>query len=103
MTLKEILAAMASSIKNNYVSKKELGDLAKHYSYIIDFSKSDPASMITYADDSDAAAMSTDWFDILGLKLCVLMPISLHSVMMSCLRYPVWAPTACGSTKINLK
>ena len=72
MTLKEILAAMASSIKNNYVSKKELGDLAKHYSYIIDFSKSDPASMITYADDSDAAAMSTDWFDILGLKLCVL-------------------------------
>ena len=72
MTLKEILSAMASSIKNNYVSKKELGDLAKHYSYIIDFSKSDPASMITYADDSDAAAMSTDWFDILGLKLCVL-------------------------------
>ena len=46
MTLKEILSAMASSIKNNYVSKKELGDLAKHYSYIIDFSKSDPASMI---------------------------------------------------------
>ena len=72
MTLKEILAAMASSIKNNYVSKKELGDLAKHYSYIIDFSKSDPASMITYADDSDAAAMSTDWFNVLGLKLCVL-------------------------------
>ena len=72
MTLKEILSAMASSIKNNYVSKKELGDLAKHYSYIIDFSKSDPASMITYADDSDAAAMSTDWFNILGLKLCVL-------------------------------
>ena len=72
MTLNEILAAMASSIKNIYVSKKELGDLAKHYSYIIDFSKSDPASMITYADDSDAAAMSTDWFDILGLKLCVL-------------------------------
>ena len=72
MTLKEILSAMASSIKNNYVSKKELGDLAKHYSVIIDFSKSDPASMITYADDSDAAAMSTDWFNILGLKLCVL-------------------------------
>ena len=72
MTLKEILSAMASSIKNNYVSKKELGDLAKHYSVIIDFSLSDPASMITYADDSDAAAMSTDWFDILGLKLCVL-------------------------------
>ena len=72
MTLKEILSAMASSIKNNYVSKKELGDLAKHYSYIIDFSKSNPASMITYADDSDAAAMSTDWFNILGLKLCVL-------------------------------
>ena len=73
MTLKEILSAMASFIKNNYVSKKELGDLTKHYSYIIDFSKSDPASMITYADDSDAAAaMSTDWFDILGLKLCVL-------------------------------
>ena len=72
MTLKEILAAMASSIKNNYVSKKELGVLGKHYSYIIDFSKSDPASMITYADDSGAAAMSTDWFDILGLKLCVL-------------------------------
>jgi len=72
MTLREILATMASSIKNSYVSKKELGDLAKHYSYIIDFSKSDPASMITYADDSDAAAMSTDWFNILGLKLCVL-------------------------------
>ena len=45
---------------------------AKNYSFIIDFSLSDPASMITYADDSDAAAMSTDWFDILGLKLCVL-------------------------------
>ena len=44
----------------------------KNYSFIIDFSLSDPASMITYADDSDAAAMSTDWFDILGLKLCVL-------------------------------
>ena len=45
---------------------------AKNYSFIIDFSLSNPASMITYADDSDAAAMSTDWFDILGLKLCVL-------------------------------
>ena len=72
MTLKEILSAMASSIKNNYVSKKEFGNLGKHYSFIIDFSISDPANMITYADDSGAAAMSTDWFDILGLKLCVL-------------------------------
>jgi len=44
----------------------------KSYSFITDFSLSDPASMITYADDSGAAAMSTDWFDILGLKLCVL-------------------------------
>jgi len=72
MTLKEILAAMASSIKNNYVSKKELGDLAKYYSVIIDFSKSDPGEMISYADDVDRAPMSLDWFDILGLKLCVL-------------------------------
>jgi len=28
--------------------------------------------MISYADDVDRAPMSLDWFDILGLKLCVL-------------------------------
>ena len=55
-----------------YVRKKDAGNLGKHYSVIIDFSKSDPSGMISYTDDVDCAPMSLDWFDILGLKLCVL-------------------------------
>ena len=55
-----------------YATKSESGDKTKNYSIIIDFSLSDPASMITYTDDIDIAPMDTKWFDVLGLKLCVL-------------------------------
>jgi len=72
MTLEEIIKTFMQMVDKFYVRKKDAGNLGKHYSVIIDFSKSDPASMITYADDVDRAPMSLDWFDILGLKLCVL-------------------------------
>ena len=55
---------------DTYVTRNELG--MYDYSIIIDFSLSDPASMITYTDDVDIAPMDTRWFDVLGLKLCVL-------------------------------
>lgn len=58
---------------DTYVTKDELGIYeGKSYSIIIDFSLSDPASMITYTDDIDIDPMDTRWFDVLGLKLCVL-------------------------------
>lgn len=58
---------------DTYVTKDELGIYeGKSYSIVIDFSLSDPASMITYTDDVDMAPMDTRWFDVLGLKLCVL-------------------------------
>ena len=72
MTLKEIIKTFMQMVDKFYVRKKDAGNLGKHYSVIIDFSKSDPGEMISYADDVDRAPMSLDWFDILGLKLCVL-------------------------------
>ena len=60
---------------DTYVTKDELRIYeGKGYSYsiVIDFSLSDPASMIVYTDDVDIAPMDTRWFDVLGLKLCVL-------------------------------
>jgi len=58
---------------DTYVTKDKLGIYeGKSYSIIIDFSLSDPASMIAYTDDIDIAPMDTRWFDELGLKLCVL-------------------------------
>ena len=72
MTLKEIIKTFMQMVDKFYVRKKDAGNLGKHYSVIIDFSKSDPGGMISYADDVDRAPMSLDWFDILGLKLCVL-------------------------------
>ena len=62
-----------ADVANTYVTKDELGiHGGKSYSIVIDFSLSDPASMITYTDDIDIAPMDTRWFDVLGLKLCVL-------------------------------
>ena len=72
MTLKEIIKTFMQMVDKFYVRKKDAGNLGKHYSVIIDFSKSDPGGMISYADDVDRAPMSLDWFNILGLKLCVL-------------------------------
>ena len=72
MTLKEIIKTFMQNVDKFYVRKKDAGNLGKHYSVIIDFSKSDPGGMISYTDDVDCAPMSLDWFDILGLKLCVL-------------------------------
>ena len=72
MTLKEIIKTFMQNVDKFYVRKKDAGNLGKHYSVIIDFSKSDPGGMISYTDDVDRAPMSLDWFDILGLKLCVL-------------------------------
>ena len=72
MTLNEIIKTFMQMVDKFYVRKKDAGNLGKHYSVIIDFSKSDPGGMISYADDVDRAPMSLDWFDILGLKLCVL-------------------------------
>ena len=72
MTLKEIIKTFMQKVDEFYVRKKDAGNLGKHYSVIIDFSKSDPGGMISYTDDVDRAPMSLDWFNILGLKLCVL-------------------------------
>jgi hypothetical protein len=72
MTLNEIIKTFMQTVDKFYVRKKDAGNLGKHYSVIIDFSKSDPGGMISYADDVDRAPMSLDWFNILGLKLCVL-------------------------------
>ena len=119
MTLKEIIKTFMQNVDKFYVRKKDAGNLGKHYSVIIDFSKSDPGGMISYTDDVDCAPMSLDWFDILGLKLCVLKegkvlyylnpdnvakqingsPADITTLGNDVMR----APTACGSTKINLK
>ena len=72
MTLKEIIKTFMQMVDKFYVRKKDAGNLGKHYSVIIDFTEIDPGGMISYADDVDRAPMSLDWFDILGLKLCVL-------------------------------
>lgn len=77
MLLKDIITTIHNLNDKFFVKNKDLPTkvkeiVGKHYSVIIDFSLSDPATMITYADDEGCGAMSTDWFDILGLKLCVL-------------------------------
>ena len=48
------------------------GHVDGYYSFTIDHSKSDPATMITVLDNTLPAANSTDWFTLLGIKPCVL-------------------------------
>ena len=66
--LSKFYEASSDDISNLFIDNYE----GKSYSIIIDFSLSDPASMITYTDGIDIAPMDTQWFDVLGLKLCVL-------------------------------
>ena len=66
--LSKFYEASSDDINNLFIDNYE----GKSYSIIIDFSLSNPASMITYTDDIDIAPMDTEWFDVLGLKLCVL-------------------------------
>ena len=48
------------------------GHVDGYYSFTIDHSKSDPAGMVTVLDNTLPAAKSTEWFDLLGIKPCVL-------------------------------
>ena len=71
--------ATKTEVSDTYLSKADAAEIykglvtvGKTYSVIIDFSLSDPGTMITYDNDITISALSTDWFDELGLKLCVL-------------------------------
>ena len=55
---------------NNQIEERSSN--TRTYSFIIDHTMTDPATMIYYADDTGCEAMSTEWFGLLGIRPCVV-------------------------------